>query len=146
MRAREYDPSTGRFMSQDPVAAAPTDPYVADYLYTNDNPVTRIDPSGRDWFVKAFTWVVSNTVGPYLTGKDVNDPLTNMWTGNEPTYDQCGWIGQVASLIPWQIGTVIGYGCSPTQGVSDNEEQALRQQLQQQQQQSAPHPAQAPRK
>jgi RHS repeat-associated protein len=47
MRAREYDPNTGRFLSQDPVAAAPADPYVADYVYANDNPVSRIDPSGQ---------------------------------------------------------------------------------------------------
>jgi hypothetical protein len=146
MRAREYDPSTGRFMSQDPVAAAPTDPYVSDYLYTNDNPVTRIDPSGRDWFTKGFSWIVENIAGPYAAGKDVNDPFTNWATGGEPTYNECGWVGDVASLLPKQIGTIIGYGCSPTQGVSDNEEQALRLQLQQQQQQQAPHPAQAPRK
>lgn len=53
MRAREYDPSTGRFLSQDPVAAAPTDPYVADYLYANDDPTLMVDPSGQtsvaDW-------------------------------------------------------------------------------------------------
>ena len=38
MRARQYDPSTGRFLSPDPVAATAGDPYVASYVYVGDNP------------------------------------------------------------------------------------------------------------
>jgi RHS repeat-associated protein len=59
LRAREYDPSTGRFTSQDPIAAAPADPYLADYLYASDNPITGIDPSGQSWL---------DTVGLVLNG------------------------------------------------------------------------------
>jgi hypothetical protein len=47
MRARQYDPSTGRFLSPDPVAATAGDPYVASYVYVGDNPELRTDPSGR---------------------------------------------------------------------------------------------------
>ena len=47
LRARSYDPLTGRFLSIDPAAAGPTDPYVSAYAYVNGNPVRLVDPSGR---------------------------------------------------------------------------------------------------
>ncbi|MGW1716720.1 ricin-type beta-trefoil lectin domain protein [Streptomyces sp. NPDC002156] len=44
--AREYDPSTGRFISVDPVLDQ-SDPLQANgYSYANNNPVTHSDPSG----------------------------------------------------------------------------------------------------
>src|SRR6185437_4419295 len=53
LRAREYDPGTGRFTSQDPLTPALTDPHVANYVYTADNPLARIDPSGQSWLESA---------------------------------------------------------------------------------------------
>jgi RHS repeat-associated protein len=46
LRAREYDANIGRFLSQDPVAQQVTDPYVADHIYVENQPTSRIDPSG----------------------------------------------------------------------------------------------------
>lgn len=46
LRARQYDPTTGRFLSTDPVAAAIGDAYVASYVYARNNPVRWTDPSG----------------------------------------------------------------------------------------------------
>jgi len=44
--AREYDPTTGRFLSADPILEA-TDPnQIGGYTYAGDNPVTLSDPSG----------------------------------------------------------------------------------------------------
>jgi RHS repeat-associated protein len=40
LRARYYDASTGRFLSQDPV------PLLQRYAYANDNPANLVDPSG----------------------------------------------------------------------------------------------------
>ena len=48
LRARSYDPTTGRFISTDPAAAGPTDPYVSAYAYVNGNPIRWVDPSGRE--------------------------------------------------------------------------------------------------
>ncbi|MEU6176090.1 DUF6531 domain-containing protein [Streptantibioticus parmotrematis] len=46
LRAREYDTSTGRFTSTDPLAPRLTDPYVSAYVYADDRPTTLTDPSG----------------------------------------------------------------------------------------------------
>jgi len=56
LRARYYNPQTGRFMSRDPYDPElideygnPTDPrYLHKYLYTNGDPVNMIDPAGLD--------------------------------------------------------------------------------------------------
>jgi RHS repeat-associated protein len=48
LRARYYNPSTGRFLSRDPLDGDPTDPQsLHKYLYAGGDPVNRIDPSGR---------------------------------------------------------------------------------------------------
>ncbi len=48
LRAREYDPATGRFLSTDPVSPALSDPYVGAYVYVGNNPCRFVDPSGRE--------------------------------------------------------------------------------------------------
>jgi RHS repeat-associated protein len=48
LRARYLNSATGRFLSTDPEAGAPTDPSTLHrYLYASADPVNRIDPSGR---------------------------------------------------------------------------------------------------
>jgi RHS repeat-associated protein len=49
LRARYYNPSTGRFLSRDPEDGTPTDPQsLHKYLYAGGDPVNRIDPRGRE--------------------------------------------------------------------------------------------------
>jgi len=49
LRARYYNPATGRFMSRDPENGIPTDPETLHkYLYAGGDPVDKWDPSGRD--------------------------------------------------------------------------------------------------
>ena len=50
LRARDYDPLTGRFTTADTVSpnGAGTQGYNA-YHYTGNNPTTRTDPSGHSW-------------------------------------------------------------------------------------------------
>ena len=48
LRAREYDPGTGRFLSTDPVKARIGKAYVGAYVYASNNPVVLVDPSGGE--------------------------------------------------------------------------------------------------
>jgi RHS repeat-associated protein len=65
LRARQYDPGTGRFLTTDPLTASISDPYVASYAYTRGNPMGYTDPSGRcPWCVfGAVVGFVSYTAG-----------------------------------------------------------------------------------
>jgi RHS repeat-associated protein len=47
LRARQYAPSWGRFLQRDPAAPLLKDPYVASYVYANNQPTSLVDPSGR---------------------------------------------------------------------------------------------------
>jgi RHS repeat-associated protein len=54
LRARYYDPATGRFVSTDPFEGFNDQPVTLhDYLYGNVNPVNRIDPSGFSSTIEA---------------------------------------------------------------------------------------------
>ncbi len=46
LRARQYDPSVGRFTQTDPAAPAIDDPYVSTYVYASNVPTRYTDPSG----------------------------------------------------------------------------------------------------
>lgn len=45
--ARDYDPSTGRFVSVDPIADFSDAQQINGYAYSNNNPVTFADPDGK---------------------------------------------------------------------------------------------------
>jgi RHS repeat-associated protein len=49
LRARYYNPATGRFLSRDPEDGKPVDPAsLHKYLYAGGDPVNMFDPTGRD--------------------------------------------------------------------------------------------------
>ena len=47
LRARQYDPQIGAFLSLDPVTPEIGDPYVTQYHYANQQPTVFVDPSGE---------------------------------------------------------------------------------------------------
>lgn len=47
LRARQYDPTWGRFMRPDPIDADRDSPFVAAYVYAANRPTVLIDPSGE---------------------------------------------------------------------------------------------------
>ncbi|MDJ0383208.1 LamG-like jellyroll fold domain-containing protein [Streptomyces sp. G-G2] len=59
MAARWYDPGVGRFMNKDTVSLDPAPNSVAanPFVYVDDNPLNRTDPSGHSWFGDAAHWV-----------------------------------------------------------------------------------------
>ncbi|MDT9684596.1 RHS repeat-associated core domain-containing protein [Streptomyces sp. TRM76323] len=54
--AREYDPTTGRFISADPVADLKDPQQINGYAYSNNNPVAFADPDGK--FFLSFIFAV----------------------------------------------------------------------------------------
>src|SRR5207248_2920681 len=47
LRARQYDPATGRFLTLDPAPASTGRPYVSSYAYVADRPTVLVDPTGE---------------------------------------------------------------------------------------------------
>jgi RHS repeat-associated protein len=48
LRARYYNPQTGRFLNRDPADGAPNDPKTLHkYLYAGGDPINALDPTGR---------------------------------------------------------------------------------------------------
>ena len=50
MRARWYDPAVGRFISEDPAGSG-----LNWYVYCDNNPTSRTDPTGRSWISHGVT-------------------------------------------------------------------------------------------
>jgi RHS repeat-associated protein len=81
LRARQYDSSTGRFTSIDPLPWPRTVPYVSNYAYVASRPTALIDPSGMrgipPWYVDVFT----NFGEVYTTGcEELQDPSNHLGT------------------------------------------------------------------
>jgi RHS repeat-associated protein len=54
LRARYYNPATGRFLSRDPAEAKLTDPATLHrYLYAGGDPINRVDPMGEEAFLES---------------------------------------------------------------------------------------------
>ncbi len=66
LRARYYDQSNGRFISQDPFSGSNEDPIsLHRYLYASVDPVDRVDPSGKDDLAEV---LVSTSISEGLQG------------------------------------------------------------------------------
>jgi RHS repeat-associated protein len=82
LRARYYNPATGRFMSRDPLDGDATDPAsLHKYLYAGGDPVNRVDPMGRVATIETiFTTTDISTpteIGLRLLGSAINTCLEN---------------------------------------------------------------------
>ena len=61
LRARYYDPSIGRFLSQDPLPGGNL------YAYVGSNPVNRMDPTGLRWATDDWRWVKDKEGGCFTS-------------------------------------------------------------------------------
>jgi RHS repeat-associated protein len=107
LRARYYNPQTGRFLSRDPENGKPTDPKTLHkYLYASGNPVNRIDPRGREDLVEYAETVVEAiridiAIACYMVEyisilEDFADgkiPLLNLGPGTVTWTEGGGWGG-----------------------------------------------------
>jgi len=63
LRARYYDPATGRFLSHDPVMGSESDPIsLHRYLYAGADAVNAADPSGRETLAEVQTTISSQLI------------------------------------------------------------------------------------
>jgi RHS repeat-associated protein len=59
LRARYFNPLTGRFLTRDPGAGKTIDPKTLHrYLYANGDPINGVDPQGRNAIVEVAMWTV----------------------------------------------------------------------------------------
>lgn len=68
-RARQYDPTLGRFTGIDPVTLAAGAGFISAYTYTANQPTTHIDPSG----------MVSTVNGPGGGGDGISPQAKELW-------------------------------------------------------------------
>jgi RHS repeat-associated protein len=87
LRARQYDPTTGGFLTTDPHPRSVVSAYRSPYVYANDQPTTLVDPSGLspDSICGSFTCWVSSTLIPYgkaCVENGLVDAGIAWWTGD----------------------------------------------------------------
>lgn len=75
LRARYYDPASGRFLTKDTYLGETNDPLSRNlYAYTRNNPVNLVDPSGHLFgTIMAIVAVTAAVVGTYKAVKSHNE-------------------------------------------------------------------------
>lgn len=78
MKVRMYDPETGRFFSHDPIIASDFPLDMNPYIYTTNNPISMVDPSGKIAFgvialpflgaITAPAWLAPVAIGAAIIG------------------------------------------------------------------------------
>jgi RHS repeat-associated protein len=82
LRARGYDPTTGRFNRLDPFAGLAHEPQsLHKYLYAHADPIMGVDPTGRA--VSAAIGVGLTASGMYDTAMSIKDLATRVAAGAE---------------------------------------------------------------
>ncbi len=92
LRARYYDPTTGRFISRDPVRGTLDNPITQNpYIYAADNPTTYTDPSGE------IVWDVID-VGFFFLSLDEFNDCPGLWSGLQLGADTLSLLPGIPSL------------------------------------------------
>src|SRR5665647_2569345 len=95
LRARYCDPTTGQFLTVDPLTAATG----ARYAYAGGNPITRADPSGLEWW-NPLSWTGDTYDNIALGATAVSLVSTLLAAGSAATY-----IGAPAAAVFGSVAT-----------------------------------------
>jgi RHS repeat-associated protein len=115
LRARDYNPQTGRFHSTDPVPQNPARSQVSDYLYVENQPLVHIDPSGLCWGPDEVCDVAEQIKdGAEAVGGAIAEGATNHAGGcSDHDLSDCGWFfTDLVSLGGIEAGVQDASGCS----------------------------------
>ncbi len=85
LRARYYNPATGRFWARDPIegklcCGLSSSPYI----YTEDNPVNALDPTGRDVLESEVLWEGIRIVHDVLVLRTLGECYETALTNESP--------------------------------------------------------------
>jgi RHS repeat-associated protein len=119
LRARYYDPSTGRFNRLDPFFGNLDDPQsFHKYLYTHDNPINGIDPSGE---MSLGSVSMACAIGGAMIGTSLGGYIGYSQTGQIFSGKTIGYaiLGGLAGFgIGAAIGAMIGHISGATIGLN----------------------------
>ncbi len=101
LRARLYDPATGRFLQTDPIAQGATDPALSPYAYAANQPTVLTDPSGESVACAQFgllygscSWTGEGDTLTTTTFGLTPDPVTSTthadWAANPNVFSSAG--------------------------------------------------------
>ncbi|MEV0317701.1 polymorphic toxin-type HINT domain-containing protein [Streptomyces sp. NPDC050658] len=101
--AREYDPSTGRFISVDPIMDLTNPQQINGYTYSSNNPLTFSDPTGLkecagDFCRPGEDWVDRH--GDYHKGNKKKGTVTSKGNGGHSRGGNSGYSGPLPSPRP----------------------------------------------
>jgi len=112
LRARQYDPDLGRFISLDPVLGSLSAPQTLNrYAYVVNNPLKYTDPTGRDCSWNPLSWgECAAAVGNFLYQNTVGAAINSYnWYIHASASDQRAfWAGVLTAVA---IGVVVGLSC-----------------------------------
>ena len=98
LRARQYDPATGRFLGRDPAPDGINQPYLSPYVYARNGPTRFTDPSGRE---------STSQVGPALGYGIISTALAKQVAAalGEPSVEavKAGVLGSNANVGGWDV-------------------------------------------
>ena len=93
LRARYFDPRTGRFTTPDPLAGSFNDPLsLHKYLYVQNNPINATDPSGLS--------AVWNQFFGYEVEDEIEDVYAREFPGNNVTFGKWGRLSGIFRAKP----------------------------------------------